>query len=359
MSATQADVQHQALNDYLENSEFDQLLSGPFKFKESDSKTEFDREREDSIKKAVKTLAQQALENVNVVSDNALDSIERLKAEIDKKLTTQINEIMHHPDFQQLEGAWRGLKHLVNNTETDEHLKIKVMNISKKALGRTLKRFPDVKWDQSPIFKRIYGEEFDQLGGHPYGCLVGDYHFDHSPSDVEMLRGIAKIAAASHAPFISGASPTVMAMDSWQELNDQRDLTKIFQTALHASWRSLRESEDARYLGLTLPRVLARLPYGANTDPVDDFDFEESTDGSDHSKYCWMNSAYAMAVNINRAFKNYGNRGARCPARPRPSPRAWECPPGSHNGCRIRHRHSRSRRCVDPPGIAGTRPGPG
>ena len=180
------------------------------------------------------------------------------------------------------------------------------MDISKKELGRTLKRYKGAAWDQSPIFKRIYEEEYGQFGGEPIGCIVGDYHFDHSPQDVELLGEMAKIGAAAHCPFISGAAPSVMQMDSWQELSNPRDLSKIFSNTEYAAWRSLRESDDARYLGLTMPRFLARLPYGARTNPVDEFDFEEAVDGANHDHYTWANSAYAMAANINRSFKEYG-----------------------------------------------------
>ena len=242
----------------------------------------------------------------SLISDDAVRTIEAIIAEIDKKLTEQVNQILHHQDFQQLEGAWRGLHHLVNNTETDEMLKIRVMNISKKELHKTLKKFKGTAWDQSPVFKKLYEEEYGQFGGEPFGCLVGDYYFDHSPPDVELLGEIAKISASIHAPFISAVAPGVMQMESWQELANPRDLTKIFQTPEYAAWRSLRESEDARYLGLTMPRFLARLPYGAKTSPVEDFDFEEDTAGAQHGKYTWANSAYAMAVNINRSFKMYG-----------------------------------------------------
>jgi type VI secretion system protein ImpC len=180
------------------------------------------------------------------------------------------------------------------------------MNISKKELAKTLKKFKGTAWDQSPIFKRMYEEEYGQFGGEPYGCLVGDYHFDHSPPDVELLSSMAQIAASVHAPFISGVAPALMQMDSWSELSNPRDLTKIFQTPEYAAWRSLRESDDARYIGLAMPRFLARQPYGAKTDPVEEFDFEEETEGADSSKYVWANSAYAMATNINRSFKMYG-----------------------------------------------------
>lgn len=263
-------------------------------------------EARDAVESAVKTLAQQALENTLTVSPDSYRTIQLLIAEIDRKLSQQINKIIHHEDFQQLEGAWHGLHHLVNNTETDEKLKIRFMPITKRELAKTLKRYKGVGWDQSPIFKSIYEQEYGQFGGEPFGCMVGDYYFDHSPQDVEMLGELAKIGAAAHCPFISGAAPSVMQMESWQELANPRDLTKIFGTPEYASWRSLRESEDARYVGLAMPRFLARVPYGARTAPVDEFDFEEDTGSADHSKYAWANAAYAMAVNINRSFKLYG-----------------------------------------------------
>ncbi|WP_437882103.1 type VI secretion system contractile sheath large subunit [Pseudomonas sp. LRF_L74] len=281
-----------------QTSEFASLLLQEFKPKT-------DRARE-AVETAVRTLAEQALAKTDLISDDAIKSIESIIAAIDSKLTAQINLIMHHADFQQLESAWRGLHYLVNNTETDEQLKIRVLNISKGELHKTLKKFKGTSWDQSPVFKKLYEEEYGQFGGEPYGCLVGDYYFDQSPPDVELLGEIAKVSAAMHAPFISAASPTVMGMGSWQELSNPRDLTKIFTTPEYAGWRSLRDSEDSRYIGLTMPRFLARQPYGAKTDPVEEFAFEEETTGADSSKYTWANSAYAMAVNINRSFKLYG-----------------------------------------------------
>ena len=259
-----------------------------------------------AVEMAVRTLAEQALRETAVVSDDVIGTIKAIIAEIDHALTEQINLILHHEKFQQLEGSWRGLQYLVTNTETDEMLKIRVMNISKKDLGRTLKKYKGVAWDQSPLFKRLYEEEYGQLGGEPYGCLVGDYHFDHTPPDVELLGQVSQIAAAAHAPFIAGAGPSLMGMESWQQLANPRDLSKIFSAPDYAAWRSLRDSEDAKYVGLAMPRFLARLPYGARTSPVEEFDFEEHTGSGDHSKYTWANSAYAMAVNVNRSFKLYG-----------------------------------------------------
>jgi type VI secretion system protein ImpC len=261
---------------------------------------------QEEVEQAVRTLASQALAKSTLIGNDVVESVNAMIAEIDKKLSQQVNAIIHHADFQALESAWRGLHHLVNNTETDEMLKIKVMNISKKDLHKNLRKFKGTNWDQSPIFKKLYEEEFGQLGGEPYGALVGDYYFDHSAPDVELLGEVSKIAAAIHAPFISGSSPSLFGMESWQELSNPRDLTKIFTTPDYAAWRSLRESEDARYLGLAMPRFLARQPYGAKTNPVEEFDFEEETAGADSNKYAWANAAYAMATNINRSFKMYG-----------------------------------------------------
>src|SRR5688572_546634 len=294
----EAQNQGQAGGQTIEAGDFDKLLQKEFKPKTDHAKT--------AIQSAVQTLASQALADTALIGDDAIKTIEAIIAEIDRKLTEQVNAIIHQADFQTLEGSWRGLKHLVSNTETDETLKIRVMNISKKDLGKTLKKYKGTAWDQSPLFKKMYEDEFGTPGGEPYGCLVGDYHFDHSAPDVEVLSGMAQIAAAAHAPFISGTAPSLMNMDSWQQLADPRDLTKIFSSAEYAAWRSLRESDDARYIGLAMPRVLSRLPYGAKTNPVENFAFEEDTGAADHSKYTWMNAAYAMAVNINRAFKLYG-----------------------------------------------------
>ena len=232
--------------------------------------------------------------------------IEAVCAEIDLRLTMQINLILHHEQFQALESSWRGLHFLARSVEAGAMLKIRAMDISKRDLGRALRKFRGTAWDQSPIFKRIYEDEYGQLGGEPYGVLIGDYAFDHRPEDVSILADMARIAAAAHAPFIAAASPSVMQMESWAELANPRDLTRIFQTPEYAAWRSLRQGEDTRYVGLCLPRFLARLPYGSRTDPVDAFAFEEESEGQDAGTYLWANAAYAMAANIARAFQLYG-----------------------------------------------------
>ncbi|ALB66003.1 Uncharacterized protein ImpC [Cronobacter dublinensis 1210] len=299
MSTSKIQQSHHAQAQTVEVDDFNVLLAKEFKPRSDQTRA--------AVEGAVKTLAEQALVNAVTLSDDAYKCIASIIAEIDRKLSEQINLVLHHAEFQSLESAWRGLHYLVTNTETDEKLKLRFLDISKGDLRRTMKRYKGVAWDQSPLFKKIYEEEYGQLGGEPYGCLVADYYFDHTAPDVDLLASIAKVAASAHVPFITGASPSVLQMESWQELSNPRDLTKIFtQNLEYAAWNSLRLAEDSRYIGLAMPRFLARLPYGIRTNPVDEFHFEETTDGADHSKYVWSNAAYAMAVNINRSFKEYG-----------------------------------------------------
>ena len=260
----------------------------------------------EDVQSAVLTLVRETLSTNATISGDAIESIEAIIAEVDRKLSEQINLILHHAEFQKLEGAWRGLSYLVNNTETDSLLKIRVMNISKQELHKTLKRFKGVSWDQSPIFKKLYEAEYGQLGGEPYGCIVADYYFDHNPMDVETLSELSKTAAACHAPVITAPAPSLFQMESWQELSNPRDIANIFGTPEYAAWRSLRETEESRYVGLALPRFLARRPYGVNSERVDEFEFEEDTSGPDASKYTWTNSAYAMATNVTRSYKAFG-----------------------------------------------------
>jgi type VI secretion system protein ImpC len=232
--------------------------------------------------------------------------IESLIAEIDLTMSGQLNAILHAPEFQELEATWRGLFMLVRAGNPDAGARIKVLNISKRELARTLRKFRGNAWDQSPIFRRVYEEEYGQFGGEPYGLLVGDYMFDHRPDDIALLTDLAKIAASAHAPFITAAAPSLMQLDTWAEAANPRDVIRIFNTPEYVAWRSLREQEDTRYLGLCMPRFLARLPYGTATDPLDVFAFEEDAEAEDGRGLLWGNAAYAFASNVARAFVTYG-----------------------------------------------------
>jgi len=225
-------------------------------------------------------------------------------AQIDALLSTQLNEILHDPAFQQLESSWRGLKYLLDQSETGTQLKIKVMNVSKKDLARDLERAPE--FDQSALFKKVYEAEYGQFGGTPFGALVGDYYFDHSSSDIGLLEKLSQVAAAAHAPFLSAASAGMFNLKSFSELDQPRDLAKIFDDTDYAKWKSFRASDDSRYVALTAPRILMREPYGSATKPSEEFNYEERVDGSNHDAYLWGNGAYALAANVNRAFAAYG-----------------------------------------------------
>lgn len=261
--------------------------------------------RANRIEQAIQTLAQQALSDANVIGEDVFATLDSMIAALDRKLSEQINVILHNDEFQALESAWRGLSYLVYNTPTGKDLKVRVMNIGKDECRRMFREYRDARWDQSPLFKKVYESEFGQLGGQPYGAFVCDYQFDHSPSDLDVLKGLAKIGAAAHAPFISGASPKLIGMESWQELSNPRDLSKVFEATDYAGWRGFRSSQDSRYMALTAPRFLGRVPYGEKTNKVDEFGFEEETTG-DHDNHLWVNSAYAMGVKITEAFKTYG-----------------------------------------------------
>ena len=287
----QAEAQTFALDD------FSALLQKEFKPN--------DDARKGRIEEAVQTLAQQALANASIIGHDVFTTVDAMRAAIDRKLSEQINLIIHDAEFQRLESAWRGLNYMVMNTSTGKDLKIRVLNISKEECRKTFRQFRDAAWDQSPLFKKIYESEFGQLGGQPYGSFVCDYSFDHSAPDLEVMKGLSKIGAAGHAPFIAGAAPGLFGMESWQELANPRDLAKLFDATDYAAWRSFRASEDSRYLALTMPRFLGRPTYGAKSDPVEEFDFEEAIDG-DHDKHLWVNSAYAMGVRSTEAFATYG-----------------------------------------------------
>jgi type VI secretion system protein ImpC len=255
-------------------------------------------------KDLVKEFVNQVLEGSMTVSRDAEAMINARIAQIDHLISIQLNEILHHPDFQKLEGSWRGLKYLMDSSETGTGLKIKVLNVNKKELLKDLQRAAE--FDQSALFKKVYEEEFGVFGGAPFGALIGDFHFGKSPEDIETLERISQVAAAAHAPFLSGADPSFFNIDTFTQLDAPRDLAKVFDTTEFAKWKSFRASEDSRYVGLALPRTLGRLPYGKDTKPVEAFSYEENVDGSDHSKYLWSNAAYALGARLTQAFSLYG-----------------------------------------------------
>jgi len=262
-----------------------------------------DESQTERAKDMIGEFVQQVMQGSMVVSKNIETSINSRIAAIDSLVSAQLNEIMHAEEFQKLEGSWRGLQHLVFESETGTMLKIRVLNSSKKDLLRDMERAPE--FDQSALFKKIYEEEFGTFGGSPIGALIGDYEFSNHPQDISLLEKVSQVAAAAHAPFISAASPQLFGWDSFSDLQEVRDLAKIFDRTEYAKYRSFRESEDSRYVGLTLPHTLMRLPYGKETVPTETFNFEEDVDGTDHKKYLWGNAAYSFGTRMTESFAMY------------------------------------------------------
>ena len=259
----------------------------------------------------LRTLTEEALAGTVTYSRNLAVTINKAIELLDAKMSRQLAAVMHSPEFTKLEGSWRGLKHLVSNSETSANLKIRVLNVSKKELSRDLARATE--FDQSLIFKTVYENEFGTPGGEPYGALIGDYEFGRNQDDIDLLRGMATVSAAGFCPFVSAVSPTMFGFGNFADLSKPRDLEKIFETMEYANWRSFRESEDSRFVTLVMPRVLARLPYGHETKPIDEFNYEEGRVGANgavealpHDQYCWMNAAYVMGARLTDAFAKNG-----------------------------------------------------
>lgn len=255
-------------------------------------------------KDLIKEFVAQVLDGSMTVARDTEMMINARIAQIDHLISIQLNEIMHHPAFQKLEGTWRGVKYLMDQSETGTMLKIRILNVGKKELLKDLQRAPE--FDQSALFKKVYEEEYGVFGGAPFGALVGDYEFGKHPEDVELLEKISNVAASAHAPFLSGTAPDMFNLPSWTSLDAPRDLAKIFDTTEYAKWKSFRQTEDSRYVALCLPRTLGRLPYGKDTKPVEAFSYEEHVDGTDHSKYLWMNAAFALASRMTNSFSQHG-----------------------------------------------------
>ena len=265
------------------------------------ARDEFQKER---AKDMIGEFVGQVMSGTLTLSKNMDVAINARIAEIDRLITGQMNEILHNEEFQKLEGSWRGLHHLVKNSITGTQLKIRVMSVTKKDLLKDFERA--LEFDQTALFKKIYEDEYGTFGGAPYGALIGDYEFGNHPQDMALLENLSQVAAAAHAPFLSAASPELFGWDNFNEMNEVRDVSKIFDRTEYAKWRSFRDSEDSRYVGLTLPHVLGREPYGAMTRPTESFNFEEDVDGTDHKKYLWSNAAYALGTRLTEAFSMHG-----------------------------------------------------
>ncbi len=252
----------------------------------------------------IKRFVAEVVEGAITVSSNTEAMLNARIAQIDHLISLQVNEIVHDPEFQQLEGSWRGLKYLMDQSETSDQLKIKVLNVTKKELLKDLQRAPE--FDQSALFKKVYEEEYGVFGGAPFGTLLGNFEFTKSGQDIELLEKVAQVAAAAHAPFLTGASHEMFGLESYTQLSAPRDLAKVFDTSDYAKWKAFRASEDSRYVALALPRMLLRDPYGSDTVPIEAFNYEESVSGNDHGKYLWGNAAWALGARVSKAFSKHG-----------------------------------------------------
>lgn len=293
-SKTESEMQAQAAA--AEGSLLDQIIS-----KSRIAKTDTERDRTRDL---IGELVSQVMDGQLVVSKDAIASLDARVADIDRLISDQLSAVMHAPEFQKLEGSWRGLKYLVDNSETSTSLKIKVLNVGKKELTKDFKNASD--FDQSTLFKKIYEEEYGTFGGAPFATIIGDYEFTRHPEDLYLLEEISHVASSAHAPFLSAASPELLGFDDFTELSGPRDIAKIFDTVEYAKWKSFRASEDSRYVGLAMPRVLGRLPYGPDTAPVEAFNYTEDVSGKEHDRYLWMNAAYALGSKVTDAFAKFG-----------------------------------------------------
>ncbi|HEX9983248.1 MAG TPA: type VI secretion system contractile sheath large subunit [Thermoanaerobaculia bacterium] len=263
-----------------------------------------DEDQKVRAKDLVAEFVHQILDEGMTISRDTMTMIQAQIARIDELISNQLNEVLHNAEFQKLEASWRGLHYFVMNTETSTRLKIRLLPISKAELFKDLDQA--VEFDQSAIFKKVYEEEYGTFGGNPYSLLIGDFEFGRNAQDMALIEKMASVAAAAHAPFLSAASPKLFDMDSFTDLGNPRDLAKLFESSELIKWRSFQATEDARYVTLTLPHILLRLPYGPDTVPTEDFKLVEDVDGRNHAKYLWGNAAYALGQRITNAFALYG-----------------------------------------------------
>jgi type VI secretion system protein ImpC len=253
----------------------------------------------------ISELVNQVMDGTVVMSHNLSATIDARVAELDRMISSQLSAVMHAPEFQKLERSWTGLQYLVKNTGSGTGQQVRMLNATKKELVKDF--HTALEFDQSTIFKKVYEEEFGTFGGAPYGTLIGDFEISRQPEDMYFIEQMSHVAAAAHAPFITSAAPELFGVDTYADLGKPRDLAKVFDTVEYAKYKAFRESEDSRYVGLTLPRFLGRLPFHpADGLSTEGFNFVEDVDGSDHQKYLWCNAAYAFASKLTRAFEDYG-----------------------------------------------------
>ena len=259
----------------------------------------------------IRSLVEESVKGTLRFDKNVSKTISSAISAIDVVMSKQLAAIMHNESFQKLEGSWRGLHYLVQNSETGAQLKLRVFNLSKRELFKDLDKA--VEFDQSQAFKKIYEAEFGSPGGEPYGALIGDYEFTNHPEDIDLLTKMSQVSAAGFCPFLSAADPALLGLESFEELSKPRDLEKIFLDDSFTKWRSFRDSEDSRFVTLTMPRCLSRLPYGKNTKVVDAFDFEEvdldeqgNSKPVPHENYAWMNTSYVLGARLTDSFAKFG-----------------------------------------------------
>ena len=260
----------------------------------------------DEAQALLKTLTEEAMKGTVTWNKNLMVTFNKAIETIDAAISKQLSEVMHNERFQTLEGSWRGAHYLVMNSETSKTLKLKMFNASKKELAKDLSRA--VEFDQSQTFKKLYENEFGSPGGEPYGALVGDYQFSNHPDDIELISNMSNVSAAAFCPFLTASSPDFFGFDDWSELSKPRDLSKIFDSAEYTKWRSFRESEDARFVTMAMPRTLSRLPYGQDSKPVEEFSYEEfaGIDTPSAENYCWSNAAYVLGSRMTNSFAQSG-----------------------------------------------------
>ena len=253
-------------------------------------------------KKGVEALIAQLLEPGREMPKISKAVVDDMIAEIDKKLSLQLDAIMHNSEFQKLESAWRSLKYLVDKTDFRENIKLEILNVGKDDLLENFEDSPEIP--KSGLYKTVYTAEYGQFGGQPYAAMIGNYEFGSGPQDIKLLQYVASVAAMAHAPFIAAVGPSMFGLDDFNGLPQLKDLKSIFEGPQYIKWQTFRQSEDARYVGLALPRFLLRLPFGPNTEPIKAFNYEEDVSAS-HDDYLWGNAAFTFASRLTDSFAKY------------------------------------------------------